>query len=260
MNRRTYQWMGAILFAFLISTLTGQFSQVMAQNAADDFFDQGEQKLDQDAETLQQPQTPETKPLMTIEEESPPTENTGALTSESLKNATYQIPDLGQVTLTNGTYQASSGQSLSVTVSDVLGLGDLSGDGSQDAVAILVVNRGESAASIYLAAVVDREGNPNNADTILLGKGVKVKTVSIEGGQINVDLFKHKPTDPICCPTDEIIQSYRLNPSTDELIAVSFNEEETEPGKPQVEDVPAPNIGGGDLPQQPPEGEIEFKF
>lgn len=214
MNKRAYQWMGGILFAFLISTVAGQLTQIMAQNAADDFFDQGDRELDQDAETLEQPQTPKTKPLLTIEEEPSPTENTGALTSESLKNATYQIPNLGQVTLTNGTYQVSSGQSLSVTLSDVSALGDLSGEGSQDAAAILVVNRGESAASIYLAAVVDREGNSDNADTILLGKGVKVKTVSIEGGQINVDLLKHKPTDPICCPTDEIIQSYRLNPST----------------------------------------------
>jgi len=263
MNRRTYQWMGAILFAFLIPILTGQFAQVMAQNAADDFFDQGEQELDQDAETLEQPQNPDSKPLLTIEEEPSPTENTGALTSESLKNATYQIPDLGQVTLTNGTYQASSGQSLSVTLSDVSALGDLSGEGSQDAAAILVVNRGESAASIYLAAVVDREGNSDNADTILLGKGVKVKTVSIEGGQINVDLLKHKPTDPICCPTDEIIQSYRLNPSTNELIAVSFNEEETEPGKPEVEDVPGPGEESGlddNEPYQPGDEEIEWKF
>ncbi len=261
MNKKAYQWTGAILFAFLISTVAGQLTQVMAQNAADDFFDQGEQELNQDAESLQQPQNPNSKPLLTIEEEPSPTENTGALTSESLKNATYQIPDLGQVTLTNGTYQASSDQSLSVTLSDVSALGDLSGEGSQDAAAILVVNRGESAASIYLAAVVDREGNPDNADTILLGNGVKVKTVSIEGGLINVDLLKHKPTDPICCPTDEIIQSYRLNPNTNELIAVSLNEEQTEPGKTEVEDVPAPNTGGGgNLPQQPPEGEIEIKF
>ncbi|MBE9171458.1 hypothetical protein IQ238_29550 [Pleurocapsales cyanobacterium LEGE 06147] len=119
MNRRTYQWTGAILFAFLISTLAGPLAQVMAQNAADDFFDQGQQELDQEAETLQQPQNPNSKPMLTIEEEPSPTENTGVLT----------------------------------------------------------------------------------------------------------------------------------------------NEEETEPGKPQIEDVPAPNAGGGDnLPEQPSEGEAEFKF
>lgn len=92
MNRRTYQLMGAILFAFLIPILTGQFAQVMAQNAADDFFDQGEQELNQDAETLEQRQNPNLKPLLTIEEEPSPIENTNEEQTEPGKPQVEDVP------------------------------------------------------------------------------------------------------------------------------------------------------------------------
>ena len=72
-NRRTYQLSSGLLLTFLISILVGQFSQVRAQNASDDFFEQGEREFEQDAEQLEKPQDANSQPLLTIDEE-PPTE------------------------------------------------------------------------------------------------------------------------------------------------------------------------------------------
>lgn len=71
-NRRAYQLLGLILLASSISIFVGQFSPVRAQNEADEFFDYGEEEFNQEAETLEEPkQNPDSKPLLTIDEEPP---------------------------------------------------------------------------------------------------------------------------------------------------------------------------------------------
>ncbi|MGH2412952.1 MAG: hypothetical protein ACRDEA_04505 [Microcystaceae cyanobacterium] len=185
---------------------------------------------------------------------------TASLTPEILKNATYEIPNQGTVKLTSGVYQSTSGANLSVTLSDKIAFGDVNGDGVNEATAILAVNTGGSNVFMYLAAVVAEDGNPKNIDTIYLGDRVKVETLAIEAEKITVKMLKHSPTDPACCPTQEIIQAYQLDANTEQLAPVDLAEEQN-PDKPQVEDVPAPPVGVGDnVPYQPPEGEIEIKF
>lgn len=71
MERRAYQSLGAILLTFSLSILVGQFSYLRAQNASEDFFDQGEQEFDQEAETLEEPQNSNSQPPLTIDEEPP---------------------------------------------------------------------------------------------------------------------------------------------------------------------------------------------
>ena len=84
MNRRAYQLISSILLIFSISILVGQFSPVRAQNEneSEDFFDQGEEEFDQEAETLEEPQKPDSKPLLTIDEEPPATEEGSSEESE----------------------------------------------------------------------------------------------------------------------------------------------------------------------------------
>jgi hypothetical protein len=183
------------------------------------------------------------------------------LTPAILKNATYQIPERGAVTLTNGTYQARSGDPLSVALSDRMAFGDLNGDGSQDAAVILAVNSGGTGVFEYLVVVSDKDNKPQEIASVLLGDRVNIQNLSINKAKIRVKMLKHSPTDPLCCPSEALIQSYRLDLKTNELVVTSLDEEEKNPDQPQVEDVPAPPLGTGDnVPDQPPEGEIEFKF
>ena len=69
-NRRVYQLISAILFAFSLSILMGQFSPVKAQaNESQEFFDEGEQEFEQEAEKLEEQQEPNSQPQLTIDED-----------------------------------------------------------------------------------------------------------------------------------------------------------------------------------------------
>ncbi len=69
-NRRVYQLISAILFAFSLSILMGQFSPVKAQaNESQEFFEEGERKFEREAETLEEQQEPNSQPPLTIDED-----------------------------------------------------------------------------------------------------------------------------------------------------------------------------------------------
>jgi hypothetical protein len=46
--------------------------------------------------------------------------------------------------------------------------------------------------------------------TTLLGDRVKVNSVRIEENLIVVDMVTHGPNDPMCCPTQQVVQRYAL--------------------------------------------------
>ena len=140
----------------------------------------------------------------------------GTLTSDDLKNGKYQseFAASGTVELHDGIYKEKivpgSSTELMVTLSDKMAFGDLNGDGKEDAAVILVTDPGGSGTFLYLAAVINQNGSPNNVASQLLGDRVKVKSLSIRSGEITVEVIKHGPGDPLCCPTLETTQDYRL--------------------------------------------------
>lgn len=183
-----------------------------------------------------------------------------SLTVEILKNASYKLPRYGQITLTNGAYQSQTTPSLSVKMSDKIALGDFNRDGVADAATILKVMQGNAKPSFYLAVVVEQKGAANNVDTISLEQATAVKTLSIKQGAIvTVKMLKYAPNDVPCCPSEELTQSYRLNPIAGKLIPTSLNVQNPNTNGLEVRDVPAPYIGDN-FPDQSPEGEIELKF
>jgi heat shock protein HslJ len=44
----------------------------------------------------------------------------------------------------------------------------------------------------------------------LLGDRVQINTLSVEDGEIVVDMTMHGPEDPMCCPTQQVVQTYEL--------------------------------------------------
>lgn len=185
---------------------------------------------------------------------------TGTITAQSLKNATYSIPEQGNVTLTNGSYTRKSGDPLSVTLGNKMAIGDINGDGVQDAAVVLRVNTGGSGVFVYLAVLVDNNNTLNNISTLFLGDRVQVKSLSIlESNKIRIKMLVRGPNDAACCPSQEEIQGYSLNLKTNELTLTSLNDEET--NNEQVEDTSTPSIGiDGNIPTQPTDNEIEIKF
>jgi hypothetical protein len=137
------------------------------------------------------------------------------LTVEKLKNAEYQGIYQEPIQLTDGTYEGEpfveGGASRpTVTFIEPYALGDLNGDGVDDAVVLLVESSGGSGSFVYLAAVLNQEGKPGNVDTVLLGDRVQVQSLTIANGQINATMLTHGPDDPMCCPTQTVEQTYEL--------------------------------------------------
>ncbi len=140
----------------------------------------------------------------------------GPLTEESLRNAKYQgigvYPEA--VKLTNGKFEGyfiAGGSSRSTVVFvEPCAFWDLDGDGEDDAAVLLVENAGGSGVFVYLAAVLNQGGKPVNVATMLLGDKAQVEELAIEAGQINVKMLTHSPGDPVCCPSQESLETYTL--------------------------------------------------
>ena len=63
------------------------------------------------------------------------------------------------------------------------------------------------------------QGQPVEVASTQLGDRVQINAVSIEDGQIMVDLVTHAQDDPMCCPTQHEIQTYELQGDELELIS-----------------------------------------
>jgi hypothetical protein len=141
--------------------------------------------------------------------------STPDLTMDVLKNTEYQGIYPEPVKLTDGKYEGEpfveGGASRPmVTFVEPMALGDLDGDGVDDAAVLLVENSGGSGSFVYLAAILNRGGKPENIATQLLGDRVQVQSLTIESGKIVVEALTHSPDDAMCCPTQESTQTYEL--------------------------------------------------
>jgi putative hemolysin len=151
---------------------------------------------------------------------------TARLTLDALKNAEYQseFPASKKAKLTDGKYEEtgpSGGASdrVLITLAPVNAFGDLNGDGVDDAAVVLVSNTGGSGVFEHLAAVINQNGTPRHVASEFLGDRVKIEAISIEAGVITVDMVTQGPQDPLCCPTQKVKQSYKLQ--GDKLVKVN---------------------------------------
>ena len=157
---------------------------------------------------------------------SPAAPVTATLTLDQLKNHTYALEQApgGKAALVNGKFEAATGTGATQKVTAVLveptATGDLNGDGAADAAVILTANMGGSGVFVNLHAVLNEGGKPADAGLALLGDRVQVKTLAIQGGALVVDLMTHGPKDPLCCPTMEVVQTYKLQGNTLILLSV----------------------------------------
>lgn len=138
-----------------------------------------------------------------------------SLTLEQLQNGTY-LSDLvqgGKVTLTDGRFEgpiAGTKFKATVTLSPQIASGDLNGDGLFDAAVILATNTGGTGIFRDLHAMLNREGQAVDVAAIVLGDRVQIKSLAIQEGEIVVDMMMHGPKDGLCCPTVEVVQTYKL--------------------------------------------------
>lgn len=145
------------------------------------------------------------------------------LTPEQLHNFSYALPFSQQIVqLVDGKYESVSGADvLRVFLSDIQAMGDLNGDGLEDAAVILAENTGGSGTFLSLVVVLNQNGTPIQAGFAQLGDRVKIDSMVIEDQKILMDEVVHTPNDPLCCPTQPYRASYVLTASNLMLTHVS---------------------------------------
>lgn len=144
-----------------------------------------------------------------------------------LANMTYQseYTQDGTATLVDGVYAepAAPGSASSTTVTllpQYTAVGELNGQPA--AAVILATDPGGSGTFVDLAVVTDVDGVPTNVATTNLGDRVEVQSVTIANNQIAVDMLTAGPDDPMCCPSQEVVQTYELQ--GDQLVLVDTQE------------------------------------
>ncbi len=128
---------------------------------------------------------------------------TSALTRDAVRNAEYAagLPTYGRI-----------------AVQPFLDFGDLNGDGINDAAVVLSLVDG-NAVHRYLAAVLNRNGEPVHVDSAYLGLNIGLRSVTIQDGIITVKMVQLAPGDPTCCPTQKVISKLWFTNSALELLS-----------------------------------------
>ncbi len=140
------------------------------------------------------------------------------LSLTALKSAEYTIqgPASGKAKLDNGTYKeeaANSSAQITVQFNDLTANGDLNNDGAQDAAVILTAQTGGSGTFYYLYGVLNDKGTPKPSSPELLGDRIKLKSLTIQGGEILANFLTQGPKDAMTNPTLDTTRQYRLQGS-----------------------------------------------
>jgi hypothetical protein len=134
-----------------------------------------------------------------------------ALSRRSLENTTYSSVDAetGTVRLSGGKYESRSAH-VWVTMLDAVATGDLDGDRRPEAVVVLATNTGGSGVFHSMHVVRDQGGRPADVANAELGDRIELKSLAVESGRVVVDMVTHGPSDPMCCPTMRVTQTYEF--------------------------------------------------
>ena len=123
---------------------------------------------------------------------------------------------LGPVTLENGRWAGeplASGAASRPTVElagDFRVVGDLDGDGLDEAVVLLTYSPGGTAALSFLAVVTREGGTLRNVATTALGDRVQVRSARIEDKRLIVSAVRAGKNDAACCPGELVEWQWTL--------------------------------------------------
>jgi heat shock protein HslJ len=153
---------------------------------------------------------------------SPMTAPAGPPTLAELKNATYSGLEepASPVTLKDGIWEGEPFQPGGTSRPRVsLGgdfhlLGDLDGDGAEEAVVVLAQSSGGSGTFDYFAVVKRKDHGLENVATTALGDRVQLRAARIENGKLVVSGVRAGEEDARCCPGELVEWEWVLQGGT----------------------------------------------
>lgn len=136
---------------------------------------------------------------------------------QALPNAEYPIEftRTGKAQLKDGVFEESIAPGSATKTQIRLGkeeaLGDVNGDGAEDAAVTLVVDPGGSGTFTYLALVINEQGTAKPLETVLLGDRIIVRSLAIQSGSVVVTMLTRKPDEPMSAePKVEVTRTFKL--------------------------------------------------
>jgi heat shock protein HslJ len=146
-----------------------------------------------------------------------------------LDNTSYGL-DLaasGVVTLTNGEYREpvadGSASELIVLRTDAVATGTI--DGQYAVATILTADPGGSGTFYYLSLFLLGDNGLEFASSIILGDRVIINDLDITQNSIQVDMIQAGADDPLCCPTEHVINTYAYQDGALQLVDTAVLEE-----------------------------------
>jgi hypothetical protein len=137
------------------------------------------------------------------------------LSLEDLQTFVYDLGENssvegGKVPLSNGKWSDGGGSTFSLH--RIHAIGDLDGDGSADAAAIVVESTGGAGTFSYLFALVGRNGKAVQVgEPEWLGDRSVVQRLTIDRkGVMTIRYLTHADGDRPCCPTMKIEDKYKV--------------------------------------------------
>ncbi len=100
------------------------------------------------------------------------------------------------------------------SLTDWRALGDLDGDGVEDAVVVVWSSGGGSGTFMEVAHF---RLEPERGETVahwawsgsvMLGDRVRVRALAVTDGYVELHVTQHGPDDPMCCPTVETVRGF----------------------------------------------------
>ncbi|MEW6648584.1 MAG: Gmad2 immunoglobulin-like domain-containing protein [Chloroflexota bacterium] len=174
------------------------------------------------AEALVEP-TPTAVPLPL----ATPTTEPVVITPQLLGNLKYTLPDVEDrdytFQLKDGLYQSGSDPAaadyVSVTMDQILTMGDINGDLLEDAAVLLTMNRADTGPFVWLVALLNVNGSVQQAAYFPVDDRPLINRFVIENGEIFLDAVAHGFQDEGGYP--ELPVQYRLRLTPGGLILIS---------------------------------------
>lgn len=179
--------------------------------------------------------------------------------AEEIRNAQYQLgatDTLQAVQLTDGKFEQGTPGSdnfMSILVTDFVALGDLNGDGANEAAALISENYGGTGVFVFLTVFAKvNETWTFQASTMVDDRPV-LQALSIANNEIFLDAVIHGPDEPMCCPTLRATWHYRLvDNQLDRVDYTTF----TPDGKPRTITIESPADGSDMFTTVPIKGQV----
>lgn len=107
-----------------------------------------------------------------------------------------------------------------VVLLETVAVGDLDGQPGEEAVAAVMHSGGGTGTFLHLVVfVTGRDGQPAQLGVGLVGDRIEVRGLTIEQGDIHLDVLEAGPADPMCCPTQLARKSFELRGGRVQLAA-----------------------------------------